>query len=208
MKQKNALIIKDTRPSTAITKYTDEIHPIVAKASTLTITDQSSMAEATTLLSTLNKINDRITEEKEKVTIPLKEALKAENARFAPFEALYKDAISSIRIKMTRYQTEALSLTQTAASSLLARIKPGKGNLTIQTATQKLADLPTPASTVSTDAGTIKFRTVTKFTVPDHTKLPLTYLMPDEAKIKQALKENVRILGVNYYEEQVPVNYR
>ena len=54
------------------------LSPLAAEAKTLKIKDLGSLKMATEILSKLNKLNDRIREEKERVTKPLNEALKAE----------------------------------------------------------------------------------------------------------------------------------
>ncbi len=59
-----------------------ELSPIVEKANSIKIINEKDLLEATEMLSQVNKIKDKITLEKEKVVLPLNEALKAERARW------------------------------------------------------------------------------------------------------------------------------
>lgn len=187
---------------------TKEIGLITTKVQKVSITNPETMKEATALLSKINKLKDALTTEKEKVTKPLNEALKAERARFKPLEEQLETAISTIRVAMTKYQTEATALAQKESAKIAARIGPGKGKLSLDTAVQKLSEIEKPQELVSTDAGAVTFRTVQKFEVTDLAKLPIQYHLADEVAIRAAMKNGQQLPGVRYYEEQVPYNSR
>ncbi len=180
----------------------------ISLALSLAISNGSELAIATELLSELKNVLDRITNEKEKVIKPLNVALKNERARWKPAELALEEAINSIRIKMTQYQTEQTRLKKEEEAKIASRVAPGKGHLSVETAIKKIGELAPVESHVVTDAGSIKFRPVKKFEVTDMTKLPLEYHLADEVAIRKAMVANVELPGVRYYEEQIPVNSR
>lgn len=191
-----------------ITVFEKEIDPIASEAEVLTIVTQEDMAGAVTLLSNLNRSLDKITEEKEKVTKPLNEALKAERGRWKPFETKLESAISTIRSKMSSYQTESARLAKIEEEKIAARIAPGKGNLSMETATKKIDEIERADKSVATDAGLVKFRTDKKLKITDALIIPREYLVVDEKAVFEALKKGAAIPGAEIEEVQTPVNIR
>lgn len=191
-----------------ITVFEKEIDPIASEAEVLTIVTQEDMAGAVTLLSNLNRSLDKITEEKEKVTKPLNEALKAERGRWKPFETKLESAISTIRSKMSSYQTESARLAKIEEEKIAARIAPGKGNLSMETATKKIDEIERADKSVATDAGLVKFRTDKKLKITDALIIPREYLVVDEKAVFEALKKGTTIPGAEIEEVQTPVNIR
>lgn len=185
-----------------------ETSPLVAKAKSLTIENQKDMIVATELLSILNKQNDRVVEEREKITKPLNQALKVERARWKPVETFLQLAIDEIRTKMSVYQTEAKGAAEAQAQAIASRIKPGTGNLSMDTALAKIEAIETPEKETATIEGLVQFRTTKMFEVVDLSKLPLEYHVANEAMIRASMKQGKELPGVRYYEEEVPVNYR
>jgi hypothetical protein len=182
--------------------------PIVEKATTLEITTKEEMLEATDILSKLNIFCDNITEEKEKITKPLNQALKAERARWKPLEEQYEAAIASIRAKMGKYQTEEIKRQADEAKAIADRRGEGKGYLKVETAVRQIAEIEKVEKKVTTDAGSVSFKAIKMFEVMDVTMLPKEYILPDETAIRQAMKEGKELAGVRYWVEQVPVNNR
>jgi phosphoribosylaminoimidazole carboxylase (NCAIR synthetase) len=185
-----------------------ELSPAVAAAEKLAIKTPDDMAKATEMLSKLNKVSDALTAEKERVTKPLLEALKAERSRWKPAEVMYENAVAFIRRKMTEYQTAAKKKADAEALKIAERVGDGKGKLKIETAVRKIGEIDTPAKAVTTGAGMVKFKTVKKFEVLDKTIMPFEFLVPDEVAIRKAMLAGHEIKGVRYYEEEVPLNYR
>lgn len=185
-----------------------ELSPIAEEAQSLRILDPASLKHATEILSKLNKYNDQIESEESKVLTPLKEAMKAEKARWAPLKDMYKEAIGLIRLQMTRYQTERVEEVLEETEAITARIAPGKGHLTLETAVKKLEAIPTIDKTTSTDEGSVTFVETKRFEVVDISLLPLEYHLPDEVLIRKAMKEGKELPGVRYWTEQTPRNIR
>jgi hypothetical protein len=193
---------------TDLTIYEKQINPITKKAEAIIIDDSRSMKDAVELLSTLNKKNDEITEEKEKVTKPLNEALKAERGRWKPFETILDGAIATLRSKISTYQTEQSRIAEAEAEKIAARTKEGKGNFSTETAIKKLQEIEKPEEAVSTDAGTVKFRTRPKLVIDDESLIPREYMIVVENMVIAALKAGTQVPGAHLEEVQTVVNYR
>lgn len=182
------------------------INPIVQRAESLEIEKQADLPQAVQMLSELNKTADKITEEKEKITKPLNEALKQERNRWKPIETVLEQAINTLRTKITKYQTAQIAIEKAQQEKIAARLE--KGTLTLPTAVRRLADLKISEKSVNSEAGYIKFRVTKKFIVENLELVPRDYLIINEALIKEAMKDQKEIPGIRYYEEQTPINYR
>lgn len=185
-----------------------QVSPLVAKAVSIIINDGESMKEAVEFLSMLNTRLERVVAEREKVTKPLNEALKAERARWKPLEVSLGSAIALVRAGISKYQTQAVRIAKEAQEKVIARVGDGKGKFTLNTAVRKLREIDTPEAKIQTEAGDVRFRIVKKFEVMDITLLPSTYLLPNEPMIRKAMGEGIEVSGVRYYEEQQVVNTR
>ncbi len=191
---------------TEVTVYEKEIDPIRSEADKLQIEDTQSLEDAAMILSNLNKTLDRITTEREKVTKPLNEALKAERSRWKPLETKLEQAIVLVRSKISTYQTAHTLKARKEEDKIIERVN--KGTLKADTAITKLQAIDAPETVVNTDVGTLKFRTVRKFRIKNLSLVPREYLIPNEVLIRSEMAKNKDIPGVEYFEEQMPVNYR
>lgn len=197
-----------TMTTKQLTTIEKKIIPLVTEAKSLNITSQPDMEIATLLLSQLNKVNDEIDKEKQKVLKPLNEARTAEINRWKPLTLQYEDAIASLRQKLSTYQTNAVRLNIEATSRIADRVGDGKGKLKIDTAVRKIEALDKPVEAVSTPAGTLRFRTDRVLRIIDTSIIPRQYLVPDEATILTDLKAGITVAGCVLEEVQVAVNNR
>jgi len=175
-------------------------------AQELIIKTEKDMEGAVSLLSNINKVLDKATEEKERVTKPLNEALKAERSRWKPIETACESAISAIKAKLTAYQRGVEALRSKKEAELEKSMTEGK--ITPATASRRLEALPEIRQTVTTGAGAIQWRTVRKVEVFDISLLPSEYLIPDDTKIRKEALAGTAIPGVRVVEEKVPANFR
>lgn len=182
--------------------------PIIERAQTLTVTCAEDMPGAAEVLSQLNQYMDRLTEEKEKVTKPLNEALKAERARWKPLEDMYNGAIATVRSAVSTYMTAEAKRVKEAEAKIAARVGDGKGKLQMDTAARKMDAIVKPEEKVVAQSGMLKFRTVQRLSIVDAAAIPREYLVPDEKAILAALKEGKEVKGCEIIEEQSAVNYR
>lgn len=185
-----------------------KIIPLTTEASTLKITSNEDMEIATILLSKLNRINDEIDKEKQKVLAPLNKARQAEINRWKSTIILYDEAITTLREKISKYQTKAVQDQLEAERAIADRIGEGKGHLTLETAVKKLSDLDTQPKEIITQFGSLKFRTEKRLKITNSSLIPRDYLIPDEKKLLDTLKLGTPVAGCEIEEIQVPINTR
>lgn len=185
-----------------------QLSPVAEQAKRIAITDNSSLREATALLSILNKYNDEIDNEKQKVLRPLLDATKAERARWKPIETIYSEAMEAIRSKMSLYQTQLVQGVEADKQRIASRIAPGKGNLTIDTAVKQIESLPTIEKETATKEGLVQFREKKQLKITDLSSIPDIYWHINEDLLLEDLKKGMIIPGAELEIIQVPVNYR
>ena len=185
-----------------------EVSPIVSKAVELKIVDSETLKVGVELLSVLNQWNDKITAEKERVTKPLNEALKAERSRWKPVETQNSEAIEHIRDEMSKYQTEMVRKQKEEEQKIANRVREGKGGLKIETAVKKIEALDVPDKEVATEAGLVQFRETIILKIIDISLIPREYFELDESKLLKDLKAGKQVSGATTETLQVPVNYR
>lgn len=185
-----------------------KVSVLVEQAQELVIVDNETLSQGVVLLSEMNKIVDRVTEEKEKVTKPLNEALKAERARWKPVENMYEEATVSLRAKMSTYQTELVRKQKEEEQKIAARIGEGKGKIKLDTAVRKMGEIEVAEKEVATDSGLVQFREVATLKITNEALIPREYLIINEKKLLEALKSGKTIEGCEIEIIQTPVNYR
>ena len=186
----------------------EELEPIATQALSLEITDNSSLKEATSILSRLNQYNDNIQEEKEKITKPLNEALKAERSRWKPLETMYNDAIEAIRAKMATYQTNLVNSTKAKEQSIANRIGTGRGKLSLEKAIEQIETLPSVIKTTSTEEGSVVFVETKILKVTDLSLIPDEYWQLNDKELLADLKKGITIPGAEIEIIQTPRNNR
>lgn len=193
-----------------MSKLSPAVIKTIDSALSFKITTPVELTEAATLLATIEKESKRIQTEKEKVTKPLNEALKAERARWKPIEEKLDTASSTLRSFMSEYQTRIAREASEQASKLAARIGEGKGKLKVETAATKLATIEsnvTATKKTVTEAGTVSFRTVEKLDITDPLLIPRKYLMIDTEMVRRTLKAGLEVPGARLIQVQ-EVNVR
>lgn len=179
---------------------------IITRAESITTLTVETMPEAVELLSSLNRIKDDITTQKEKVTRPLLDKLAEERAKWKPKEVRLESVITRIRTALTVYQTELVAK-QRAEQELIAK-KLENNEIKPETAIKRMQKVEDVQNTVESNTGKITFKTVTTFTVSNWSNVPTEFLLLNETKVREYLKEGKKVPGLEYREEQVPVNYR
>lgn len=195
-----------TKSKDLVAKIEKEVSPIVSEAQALTITSPESLTAAVSTLSKLNSMNDRIVEDREKITKPLNAALKEVRAKYKPLESMLETAIGLIRTKMSTYQTDLMrkkKVEDEAAAAALAA-----GEVSIEDAANALATTPPPAAGVRTEEGIVNFKTVQQLKITRLEEIPRKYLIVDEKPLLAALKAGTLVPGAEIEEVQVPINYR
>lgn len=183
-----------------------ELSPVAKKALALEIKTAEDMPEAVELLSRLNKFNDRIIEEREKITKPLNEALKVERARWKPIELENQGAIDTVRAKMTVYQTAVVA--KQKAEELKLSTKMADGKISPKLADKKFGEIVKAEKEVATPVGLVQFRETQILKVTNEKLIPREYLEINEKKVLDALKDGKVVAGAEIEIIQTPINYR
>ena len=183
-----------------------ELSPIVKQAMEIEIKVSEDLPPAVELLSRLNLVNDRIVAEREKVTAPLNQALKAERARWKPMELQNTQAIEMIREKMSKYQTKQMQLQKDKEAKIAQKLTDGK--ITLDKAIEQIEKVKTPDKEIATTAGLVQFRESQILEITDESLIPREYLMVDEKKLLADLKNGKNVEGAKLTIIQCPINYR
>ncbi len=192
--------------SNQLTTISKKLSPIAEQASALRIVDDETLKQGVELLSKLNQFNDRISEEREKVTKPLMEALKAERARWKPTEAQNESAINSLRLEMTRYQTALVNEKKEAEKKIADRVT--RGTLKVETAVKKIEAIEDVEKEHATEAGLVQFRETQVLKIIDKSLIPIEYYELNEGLLLKDLKNGLLVPGAITEKIQIPVNYR
>ena len=195
---KNSLSLIDKNIKDSSIKIIDEINDLVIK-------NDDDLERGVVLLSEINKINDRVDAEKSKIIKPLLLAISAERKRWKPIEDILKSPIESLRRKMSEYSTYKYNKNLDKQDKIKDSIL--NGEISLEKGIKKLEKIDN-LRVVSTESGSVKFRSIKRFEVVDITKLPSEYILPNESKIREAMGNNIELDGVRYFIEQVPYNQR
>lgn len=179
---------------------------IITRAESITTLTVETMPEAVELLSSLNRIKDDITDQKELVTRPLLDALAEERAKWKPKEMKLDLVIARVRSALSIYQTDLVAKQRAEQDAVIKKLDDGK--IKTETAIKRIREIYAPENTVESATGKINFKTVTTFTVTDWKSVPEEFLVLNETKVREYLKEGKKVPGLEYKDEQVPVNYR
>lgn len=175
-------------------------------AAELVVASPESQREAVTLLSNANKLADKITAEKEKITKPLNAALQAERARWKPLELSLANIVSTLKTKMLAYEKQVAEKQALDQKRVMARVE--KGTMKVETAVSKLSDVVASDSSVTTESGMIQYATVKKLYIVDASLIPREFLEVNESKVRDALKSGVVVPGAELREEKTIKNFR
>lgn len=195
---KNSLSLIDKNIKDSSIKIIDEINDLVIK-------NDDDLERGVVLLSEINKINDRVDAEKSKIIKPLLLAISVERKRWKPIEDILKSPIESLRRKMSEYSTYKYNKNIDKQDKIKDSIL--NGEISLEKGIKKLEKIDN-LRVVSTESGSVKFRSIKRFEVVDITKLPSEYILPNEPKIREAMGNNIELDGVRYFIEQVPYNQR
>lgn len=176
------------------------------QAEKLEILKLEDMTRATELLSEVNRMADKLEEERTKLTVPLNATLKEINNRYKPLSTTLKNAVDIIRKKMMDAQKRFDADIEGQKDKLMDRVE--RGTMRVETAVAKMEDIPDASAKVLTDSGAVQWVTVKKLVIDDATKIPREYLDVNETAVKEALKNGIVVPGARMIEEKIPKNTR
>jgi glycerate kinase len=143
------------------------------------ITTEEEYNQARDQTKILKDVLSEATKQKKEMTDGIQKTLKAIQAHFKPFENKVAVIESEIKTLMAKF------LDKKEEKKIQLEEKFSKGKMKVSTFADK-------SSALSSSAGV---RKVEKLFINDVSKIPREYLVPDEDKIKQALKEGTKIAG-------------
>ncbi len=155
------------------------------------IVDQATYEQATAFGKEVSKMEKYIKAEKEKVTKPMNEALKAARAIFKPFEEKCANVKADVKSKMSAYLAAEEKKRKEQEARDLARLE--RGTMKEETVTKKMVEREEGAPVVT---GTTFKHLVIKSV--DLSKVPVEYLMLNESLAKADYKEGKTIEGVEF----------
>lgn len=180
------------------------VSPVVKEAQILFIKSPVTLQLAVDILSKLNRLNDSIIEDREKITKPLNQALKEIRSKYKPLEDSLSEAVSLIREKMSAYQTRVTQEAKKKEIQLAERLS--KGDISLDQAMEALPQ--SPSALVVAGAGKVKFKTSYRLKLTDPELLPDAYFSINETLILFDLKAGKAVPGAQLEEIQTPINYR
>jgi hypothetical protein len=176
------------------------------KVADLVIKDATSMATASEYRSQLKEYAKSIKDKKSEVLDPLNETLKKFKSWFKPLEDKCEANLDIIDGKMITYQSEKIAKEKAQEAKIVAKME--SGTIDMDKAVDKLANINRVDKKVETESGSTSFIPVPCFEVVDIALLPIGYHIPDEVKIRAAMKSGAELPGVRYWVEQRPRNSR
>lgn len=179
---------------------------IIIRAENLTTITVETIEEAVELLTSINRIKDEITKEKETVTRPLLDKLAEERAKWKPKEQRIEAVTTKLRTLITQYQTVLVAKQKQQEEEIAKKLEAGK--ISVEKAITKMQSVEAAPDNISSQTGKVIFKTVTRFVVEDWGKIPPEYLLLNEQRVRDDLKTGKKVTGIAYIEEQVPMNYR
>ena len=179
-----------------IAKATNYAEGVVIK----TDVDQANVVKALVGIEAEEK---RIDEQRKFFTDPLNQQVKKINGLFKPLVEGLDGAATTLRKKLSSYQTAIAAKAEQAREKALADLKSGKIK-NVETAVAKIEKVKEPEKTVRTDEATVTYKDKVGFEITDIEKLPREYMVPDEKKILKVVQAGVEIPGVKKTIEKVP----
>jgi hypothetical protein len=178
----------------------DQTNKALQAVESIIVDNDEKMLEAGDIRKRVKIVGKMIKEEKEKATKPLNESLKTIKGWFAPIEADYEKAESIISEKMLSYQKHQ----EQEAEKIKQQNKEILEDTSNSNSTERYDELKVVPEIIkkSEDFHTRKVR---KFRIVDETKIPKEYFIVDEVKIRKAMMADIKIEGVEYYEEKIIV---
>ena len=178
--------------------------PIVKNALALKIESEFDLGTGVEILSALNKYQDMITEEKEKITKPALELLKVERARWKPVETMYQSGIDWVRDQMSTYRTNLVKKQNEKEQQMAQDIIDGKIDMN-----KALANLDEEIETkITTPLGSVTFRQTQFLKITDASLIPRDYFDLNEKRLFDAMKSGVVVAGAEIEVRSIPVNKR
>ncbi|SNR98981.1 hypothetical protein SAMN04488503_2214 [Humidesulfovibrio mexicanus] len=188
--------------------YDAEIDKMVAQTERLMVSDDATNATAVEMANQAKKIDAAIERVRKDLVLAPNEYVKSVNGLAKGFQGRLGTIVASLRGKVGAYaqriemeRRKAEEAARKAQAELQAKIDAEAKAAHVEPVQIAAPALPKQQTIVRTEAGSATQRKVWKHEITDETQVPREYLMVDEAKVRQAVKQGVReIPGIRIYE--------
>ena len=177
------------------------ISPIIDKALALNIKDSKTLELASDFRSSLKAEEKRLENDKQSLTKPINESLKAIRAKYAPAEDIITQALNLLNGKMSEYQMDLLKKQREEEQKIADKVS--SGYIKLETASKKIGELAPIEAPLKTS-----FRTDHILQIFAVDFIPREYMNPIESLIIKDLKAGKQIPGARLMEFLTPVNNR
>lgn len=188
-------------------EYRSQVSLVKGRAEELNISSSNDMLMASELLAQVKMVKNNVISRKEEITRPLMDGLSSVRELFQPLEIGYTSAQKTIEAKMKTYSTEEDLRIEREKEKITGRLE--KGTIKAETAITKLNSIGDSPESFTSSSGKTFIKQVPKLRVVDVSVIPREYLIPDLAKLTEAvLKQNIKVPGVEVYKEKSIVTRR
>lgn len=188
--------------------YDAEIDKMVALAEALAVSDDATNTTAVEMANQAKKIDAAIERVRKDLVLDPNEYVKAVNGLAKGFQSRLSAIVASLRGKVGAYaqrvemeRRKAEEAARKAQEELQAKIDAEAKAANVEPVQIAAPAVPKQQTMVRTEAGSATQRKVWKHEITDEAQVPREYLVVDESKVRQAVKQGVReIPGIRIYE--------
>lgn len=159
----------------------------------ISIKTDEDLQNAATVLTNVKKLQKWLTGEKEKIVKPMREAMNAARAIFAPLEEQIDGAEKKLKSAMVTYQIKKEAEQKKKEESIAARVE--KGQLKEETAVRKLEAMPEVKNNLQTETGATAFNKKKVVRVVDKEKVPEEFWVIDMVTLRASALTASKIQG-------------
>lgn len=189
---------------------------IMQQVGRMTITNDDEYAKGGDMIKIITTQKNKLEDARKVLVGPLNEHVKFINNEFKKQTSQLDDAVKSARQKMSAYaveqekkrmaeERERKAREEQAALELAAKAEQMGMKDTAEEVLNKAVEAPTADTrqkTVRGNYGSTTFvKKVKKWKVVEANKVPREYLQLNEQKITQAMRDDVPVPGIEYYED-------
>lgn len=169
-----------------LTALEKEAAPLFKQLSKLSISDADTYNAKSAKVDMLKQLGKQAEAKEKSLTDPLTQVIKDIRALFNPFRTIVADAEKNAKAEMLAFQDKM----ERQRIKVAADLESGK-IAKLSTAAKKIAEteIISPTSSV---------RKVWTLEITDVGDIPREYLVPDEAKIKEAFKAGKKVTGCKW----------
>lgn len=199
---------KKNQNQKTLKEETEKMPLVVSELANIAVTDAESLTKVSAELILAKKELKALKEDQASLIDPLKESIANIKEKYAPRQTALESFIDSAGKQVSQYQTRLVAAQREAELAISERIKPGKGNLSIEKGIQKLEAVEKADKTLETEVGSATFVEYPMCELEDITQVPIKYYLVDMVSIRAEMKAGNKVPGIRYWTEQRLKNNR